>query len=276
MQWQQQVALLMALLSQCGRAPAGGVSVHVTAVPALPAAVHGGLFSTAVHAEAGERHLSALLGSDQNDMSCGSIHALDCWLITLVLSSIRSIGASHVFDGLTVLTSSPQALSLGLLTNTIILFCLTDPSWSRHCYSQPIQLLAICERSCLNWRAYRLTMRGHTCVQVQANGHHASDPSVLLTRATAPASVGSRAASPAASLASASSMLTSGSTAQQQPPLPKIVKVCDCRPHSSALIDVLTMSVLMNHDHLAPSSLKLIEHIGIPVWVVLGPQSLAA
>ncbi|CAL5222212.1 g4544 [Coccomyxa viridis] len=66
--------------------------------------------------------------------------------------------------------------------------------------------------------------RQYTLKPVQANGHHASDPSVLLSRATAPASVGSRAASPAASLASASSMLTSGSTAQQQPPLPKIVK----------------------------------------------------
>ena len=61
--------------------------------------------------------------------------------------------------------------------------------------------------------------------QVQANGHHASDASILLSRATAPASISSRAASPAPSLASASSMLTSGSTAQQQQLLPKLVKV---------------------------------------------------
>ena len=56
---------------------------------------------------------------------------------------------------------------------------------------------------------------------------------MLLTRATAPASMGSRDASSAASLASASSMLTSGSTQQQRQHLPEAVRVCflfSCTP----------------------------------------------
>ena len=61
-QWQQQVALVVALLGQRGGPPAGRVSVHVTAVPALPAAVHGGLLPAAVHPEAGELYLLDHLG----------------------------------------------------------------------------------------------------------------------------------------------------------------------------------------------------------------------
>ena len=54
---------------------------------------------------------------------------------------------------------------------------------------------------------------------------------MLLTRATAPATVGSRDASSTASLASASSMLTSSSTQQQQQQLlPEVVRVRTMRP----------------------------------------------
>lgn len=62
MQWQQQVALVMALLGQRGWPPAGSVGVHVTAVPPLPAAVHRGLLAAAVHPEAGVQHIVDRLG----------------------------------------------------------------------------------------------------------------------------------------------------------------------------------------------------------------------
>ena len=74
-------------------------------------------------------------------------------------------------------------------------------------------------------------------LQVQANGHHASDAPSLPTRVTAPPRMGSRDvqdASSSASLASASSMLTAGSTAQhmQLPPKPVQVHIVSCQPLS--------------------------------------------
>lgn len=59
-QWQQQVAVVVAFVSQHRWAPAGGISVHVTPIAAHAAAINWGLLTAAVHPKAGAGRFTLL------------------------------------------------------------------------------------------------------------------------------------------------------------------------------------------------------------------------